>query len=180
MRNTAKQYVSPRSLSLSIHLGKLEALGLLGNYPDHVVHTIPRLCQWTRDSILQVQNEKPSWLRNRYKLVRYEDFALDPLRMAQQIYDFVGIEYPRAVKEWIVSNTRDNDNRSVKFFSTHKNSIETASRWRQSLLPTQVRKVEAICSEMMKLLGYKKVINSMDLTNNNVILMEPLPIPDTF
>nr|XP_054769772.1 carbohydrate sulfotransferase 3-like [Lytechinus pictus] len=160
--------------------GKLDSLGLLGDYPDHVVHTIPRLCQWTRDSIHQVQNEKPSWLRNRYKLVRYEDFALDPLRAAHQIYDFVGLEFPPAVIEWIVTNTRSNDQRSVKLFSTHKNSIETAYRWRQSLRPLQVRQVEQICHTTMKLLGYKEAKSVWDIANMDVNLLDPLPIPDTF
>ena len=105
-----------------LRVGKLDVLGLLGDYPDHVVHTIPRLCQWTRDSILQVK-KKPTWLRNRYKLVRYEDFALDPLRVAKELYEFVGINFPRSVVNWIVMNTRTNDERSVKLFSTHKNSV---------------------------------------------------------
>ncbi|XP_072176827.1 carbohydrate sulfotransferase 1-like [Diadema setosum] len=157
--------------------GKLDALGLLGNHPDYVVHTIPRLCQWTRDSVEEAQ-EKPAWLRNRYKLVRYEDFALEPLRVARDIYDFVGLEYPRAVMQWIVANTRSDDARSVKLFSTHKNSTETAMRWRHAMKFTQVRQVEELCEEAMRLLGYKVAPSEEHLANESVSLIDPLPLAD--
>ena len=60
----------------------------------------------------QAQNAKtgmfiqPDWLRDKYKLFRYEDVALRPYQTAQTVYDFLGLSFPHSMKQWIQGNTK--------------------------------------------------------------------------
>ncbi len=55
---------------------------------------------------IQFWLDTPSWLQNKYLLVRYEDLALEPIRYAEEIYIFLNIPMPRSVHNWIIKNTK--------------------------------------------------------------------------
>ena len=42
---------------------------------------------------------RPSWLRGRYILVRYEDLARNPLQKTREIYDFLGLSMEKSMEE---------------------------------------------------------------------------------
>lgn len=43
--------------------------------------------------------------------VRYEDLALKPIRTANKIYQFLGVDFPDNVRQWIIKNTNDDESR---------------------------------------------------------------------
>ncbi|XP_039260247.2 carbohydrate sulfotransferase 1-like [Styela clava] len=49
--------------------------------------------------------DTPEWLQGRYKAVRYEDAALYPYDIAQSVYDFLGLDFYKSLKDWIKKNT---------------------------------------------------------------------------
>merc|ERR1712183_1102136 len=49
--------------------------------------------------------ERPEWLDGRYMRVRYEDLALRPMEVAEEIYKFVDLPFVPEVRSWISQNT---------------------------------------------------------------------------
>ena len=43
----------------------------------------------------------PPWLKNRFKVIRYEDLALHTLNVTQELYKFAGFDWSASVDEWI-------------------------------------------------------------------------------
>ncbi|XP_072034726.1 carbohydrate sulfotransferase 1-like [Amphiura filiformis] len=164
----------------------MKALGLLDREPHvpYKVNTIESLCQWMRDTV-GIATDRPEWLKGRYKMVRYEDMASDPLRIARDIYSFVGLDLPDNIVQWVKENTDvDNSDPSEKLlaargggvFSTHKNSTKTASSWRKYLGLDEVKEVQRICGDMMSLLGYPVIEQEKDLKNEDFHVTKPLKI----
>ena len=47
----------------------------------------------------------PPFLKGRYKMVRYEDVARNPLEEISALYDFIGLDMTRQLEEWIYNMT---------------------------------------------------------------------------
>ena len=153
----------------------LKTLGLLDVNPQFHVNTIPKYCKWIKDTI-PVAKSKPDWLQSRYMLVRYEDLALDPVKVSQDIYNFVGLTMPKNVRQWVVNSTSESNNRNNgSTFGTQKNSKEVMQSWRHSLPYEEVRQVQDLCGDAMKLVGYRQVLRREDLTNYDFDTIVPIP-----
>lgn len=146
----------------------------------------------TCDKILQ--NAKlglinaPEWLRSRYKLIRYEDLALSPMEIAEEIYDFVGLEMTATIRQWITINTlghtsqssdptaqrlwsiRRNRRRKIptarfeniilsNAYTTIRHSNSTWRAWTNLLDSKTIEEIQDDCKEVMELLGYRIVKN---------------------
>lgn len=113
---------------------------------------------------------RPSWLRGRYMLVRYEDIARFPMRKATEMYRFTGIPFTPQVKSWILKNTQAAKTSGV--YSTQKNSSEQVEKWRFSLPFKIAQVVQKVCGPTMKLFGYKFVSSEEMLTDKSASLIE--------
>ena len=134
--------------------------------PRNVSMSCPRLLR-----NLKFWLETPEWLRNRYLLVRYEDLAQTPVRIASQIYTFLGISLPRSVRGWLEQNT----NHDAGFaFSHTRDSRNTAIKWRRKLTLDQVLYVQSQCRSVMTSLGYRILTTVELLRNLNFPVIEPL------
>lgn len=131
--SSRQSYYSPKSRDRSKTYKKsLQELGLLSTSPSAKKNTIPMLCDWMKETLNDVL-DRPPWTRDHYRLVRYEDLAREPMRLSRAIYDFIGLEMPPVVSQWIQNNTESNNDRSNRQFSTHKNSSQAATSWRGKL-----------------------------------------------
>ena len=80
--------------------------GWIKDYPDaHFVRNVQRLCEPVKNN-LQVSTSPPKWLKNRYKLVQYEQMVVHPMRAAKSIYEFLGLKLVSEVVEWIESRQK--------------------------------------------------------------------------
>ncbi|XP_072174275.1 carbohydrate sulfotransferase 3-like [Diadema setosum] len=131
---------------------RLQTLGLFSLTPE-TVQTVRGMCQWIRKNTLLSPELVPPWLKGRYHLVRFEDFADSPLAVTQDLYDFVGLPLREDVKEWVQRNTNPvtTDNR---IFSTHKNSHSAAHHWVRDLKAMEIKRIEAECNDVLQLLNY--------------------------
>ncbi|XP_072180335.1 carbohydrate sulfotransferase 1-like [Diadema setosum] len=152
----------------------LRTLGLLSTNPERRVNTIVSYCRWIVDAVMLART-RPAWLEGRYMMVRYEDLALDPIQVSEEIYDFVGMTMPKNVQEWVVNNTMGDNKKSKSTFSTHKNSTEAMQSWRHLLSYQEVTDVQMICGKAMSLLGYRPIRRPDDLVDMNFNVVEPLP-----
>lgn len=77
---------------------------------------------------------RPSWLKGKYMLVRYEDLARNPMKKTEEIYGFLGIPLDSHVARWIQNNTQGDPALGKHKYGTVRNSAATAEKWRFRLL----------------------------------------------
>ncbi|XP_054771215.2 carbohydrate sulfotransferase 1-like [Lytechinus pictus] len=173
-RRTKQQQMSRKGMSKPQVLPKmsLKTLGLLEENPRYHINTISKYCKWISENI-PLARSRPSWLEDRYMFVRYEDLALNPVTVSEEIYDFVGLTMPRVIQEWLRNNTNQN-NYQNRTFGMQKNSKEVMQSWRHSLPYEEVVQVQDICGSAMAIGGYKQVQRPSDLTNMSFDTLEPL------
>ncbi|XP_053572191.1 carbohydrate sulfotransferase 1-like isoform X2 [Bombina bombina] len=117
---------------------------------------------------------KPSWLKGKYMLVRYEDIAKDPIKKAKEIYQFVGLEWKGAVHKWLLQNTNGTVASFGNFkYTTSRNSAETAEHWRLHLCYDIVHALQDLCNITLSQLGYQVVNSVWQLKNISHSLVEP-------
>ena len=139
---------------------------------------------WTRKSVREhaktlcrdmLRNIKyavsaPSWLQGRYTLLRYEDLAMNPHQIAEQLYRFVGVNIDPQVRVWIDRTSRDGYVSPVpldpiyrQFSYSVQNMTDSVEKWRAQMPYPVVRLIETECYEVMNLLGYKIVEDEDEL-----------------
>uniref|UniRef100_A0A3Q3AY09 Sulfotransferase n=1 Tax=Kryptolebias marmoratus TaxID=37003 RepID=A0A3Q3AY09_KRYMA len=101
----------------------------------------------------------PPFLEGRYKMVRYEDVARNPLKEVSDIYQFVGLEMTKQMEEWIYKKTHGKGKGTVAqaFQVIPRNATQVSEAWRTMLPHSKVKRVQEVCGEAMELLGYRSV-----------------------
>uniref|UniRef100_A0A8C5WFT7 Sulfotransferase n=1 Tax=Leptobrachium leishanense TaxID=445787 RepID=A0A8C5WFT7_9ANUR len=115
---------------------------------------------------------RPSWLKGRYMLLRYEDLARNPMKKMEEIYNFVGVPLDSSVERWIQNNTRGDQSSAKHKYGTVRNSAATAESWRLTLSYDIVEFTQNTCREVLIQLGYKTVGSSQELRNLSYSLIE--------
>ncbi|XP_006814741.1 carbohydrate sulfotransferase 1-like [Saccoglossus kowalevskii] len=129
-----------------------------------ITDNIREYCEWMTNNSDYVDASN-LWTSNNYKLVRYEDIASNPIKMAVELYRFVGIPLHKKVLEWINFNTRQSNPTIDNNMSTTKNSTAVAQSWRSTLHLVDVQHVQAVCFDAMDMFGYTMVWNNVELLN---------------
>ncbi|XP_063051165.1 carbohydrate sulfotransferase 5-like [Engraulis encrasicolus] len=104
----------------------------------------------------------PDFLRGRYKMVRYEDVANDPLGQVEDIYRFVGLNMTQELQSWIHLSTSRKSAKTDPFKTMSRNAKDVSLAWRTSLPYDQVKRVQAVCKYAMYLYGYRTVDSNQD------------------
>ena len=136
----------------------LSRLGLQTNYfrdAETFGQRAKELCDQMRQDLDEtelVQNTDPE-LYGRVLRIRYEDLALDPVKTATQIYDFLDLEFPKGIRDWLLKYTKETDPKGLAT-SVHRNASHVASKWRQGLDPAYQALAAEHCNEVLYKLGY--------------------------
>ena len=56
----------------------------------------------------------PPWLKNRFKVVRYEDLALNTVNTAHELFRFAGFYWSESVEQWIAEHSRRSSKTSAR------------------------------------------------------------------
>ncbi|XP_013887614.1 carbohydrate sulfotransferase 6-like [Austrofundulus limnaeus] len=123
----------------------------------------------------------PPFLKGRYKLIRYEDLTLNPLKEINSLYEFAGLEMTSEIGEWIYKTTHGIGKGTKKqaFQITSRNATLVSQAWRTTLPFSKVKRVQDICKEAMELLGYKTVDSFKEQRNLDIDLLVP-KVPHQF
>ncbi|XP_026220944.1 carbohydrate sulfotransferase 6-like isoform X2 [Anabas testudineus] len=117
----------------------------------------------------------PPFLNGRYKMVRYEDMARDPLGEIFSMYEFVGLEMTRQMEEWIYKVThgkgKGSPNDAFKIIS--RNAVEVSQAWRTMLPYIKVKRIQEVCKGAMSLLGYKMINSEKEQKRLDIDLLVP-------
>ena len=97
----------------------------------------------------------PSWLRDRFKVVRYEDLVTNMINVTRDLYKFAGLGWSSNVDKWI--STLANNSKHGRAYSLLRNASISMNSWRYAAKPL-IEAVEDVCSDLMDLLGYQKII----------------------
>nr|XP_024216815.1 carbohydrate sulfotransferase 4 isoform X2 [Halyomorpha halys] len=92
-----------------------------------------------------------------FKIVRYEDFSLDPYKGTEDLFKFLGINFGPEVKRFLDTHTKSN---AGGVSSTFRNSKSAPFHWRMDLSFSEVQNIQRKCSSAMDLWGYTKASNS--------------------
>ena len=139
-----------------------------GSHADEVLDMCEHL-----DRNLAFNKESLNWLNSRYKLIRYEDLARNPIQTARDIYEFVEVNLPSTVKDWLRTHT--NHTSGLSAFSHTRNSTKTAFNWRKRLSFSKVMEIQETCEDAMKSLGYLPLNSYEELRSLDVPVLTDLP-----
>ncbi|XP_078000609.1 carbohydrate sulfotransferase 1-like [Glandiceps talaboti] len=156
----------PRGVASSMKFLTSKAATLNNKRTIYETGMFPRLRQYCINAAQMVKYAKdlPSWLEDRYKIVRYEDLAIDPFGQAESIYNFLKIPIPTEVSTWIRENTQS-EHLPRNNMDTRRNSTEAAQSWRSKLLFLDILQVQTTCGELMDLMGYKIIKSEEEMRN---------------
>ncbi|XP_002734764.1 carbohydrate sulfotransferase 1-like [Saccoglossus kowalevskii] len=119
-------------------------------------------CKQVFGMVLYAKN-MPTWLQDRYKIVRYEDLASDPITIAKDIYKFLHMDIPYEVTSWIEENTK-NEEQNEGRLKRSRNSSATAESW--NVLSYQEAKcIQSVCTDIIEVMDYKMLTSETELQN---------------
>ena len=85
---------------------------------------------------------------SRYKVVRYEDFSLDPEKHSKDVLQFYGVPFHPNVEKYLQSHTTKGNG------NTGHDSKKTPFLWRHQLNKTEIIKIQEGCETALSLWGY--------------------------
>ncbi|KFO93037.1 Carbohydrate sulfotransferase 4, partial [Buceros rhinoceros silvestris] len=113
----------------------------------------------------------PSFLRDRYLLVRYEDIVRDPLARAAQMYRFAELPFTPALQKWVHNITHGKGQGAEAFDIGSRDALGVSQAWRKTLPFQKVEKVQNVCKDAMDLLGYQLVQSEEEQKNMSLDLL---------
>ncbi|XP_033625509.1 carbohydrate sulfotransferase 1-like [Asterias rubens] len=148
-----------KSSNISLELGKTLDGG------------ISYLCKRIKQNLEFIRSQ-PAWIQGKYKLVRYEDIAHNPMELAQEIYDFTGMgPLPNSVQQWILNNTKSmvkpSDKSANTYYSTSRDASKVSEAWRYHVPYKVALRMQDLCRETLRELGYVEVKTEQELLDKN-------------
>ena len=126
-------------------------------------------CEMTERNLNQVK-EFPPTLHSRVTLVRFEDLAVEPLKVLGYLYEFAGLEVLENITNWVVKITqpslKDLKAEGRRAVSVVRNSLEVLNKWRLATDFCYVHVIERYCRDVMKLMGYIATEGSVEMLRN--------------
>ncbi|XP_043838881.1 carbohydrate sulfotransferase 4-like [Dromiciops gliroides] len=155
---------------------------VLGNQWDRITredqpyHLMKTICQ-SQEEIYKAAQVLPDSLRERYRLIRYEDLVKDPLTQTSNLYEFAGLPFLPQLQTWVHNITQGKGMGGHAFQTNSRNAQDVAQAWRRSLPHDKVIRIQKVCKDTMKLLGYLPVLSEKEQRNLSLDLLSTLEIP---
>ncbi|XP_071767363.1 carbohydrate sulfotransferase 6 [Centroberyx gerrardi] len=117
----------------------------------------------------------PDFLKDRYKMVRYEDMVRNPLFEINAMYEFAGLEMTAPLQEWIykVTHGKGRGTKKEAFEITSRNAADVSQAWRTTLAHDKVKRIQEVCKGAMSLLGYRTVNSDKEQKRLGLDLLAP-------
>lgn len=113
----------------------------------------------------------PSFLKDRYLLVRYEDIVRDPLGKAAQMYRFAGLHFTPELQKWVHNITHGKGKGEQAFDTGSRDALSTSEAWRNTFPFEKIEKVQSVCKDAMDLLGYRLVLSEEEQKDASLDLL---------
>lgn len=94
----------------------------------------------------------------RYKFVKFEDIAMDPVQQIKAIFDSTQITFDKSTEEFVKQKTSKKDSVITDPFSTQSRDINNIKdKWKGEASKDFLEKVEHYCGDLIKRLSYKNL-----------------------
>ena len=100
----------------------------------------------------------------RIKRFLYEDIAVNTSRSVQELYDFIGLDVPSTMPQWIKNHTSSGKSNGY-YGLIRRDSSQVAYKWKTSLSRETIDETDFICKTFYTVAGYSKYI---DITSGKV------------
>lgn len=67
---------------------------------------VHQLCDPIEQNVRMGLLDPPPWLKDRFKVVRYDDLAVNTVNIAWELYRFAGFDWSKGVDKWISAHNR--------------------------------------------------------------------------
>lgn len=151
-------------------------------------------CQdWLTDlAYMRARRQKdPEGTDSSFYFVRYEDLASKPMEQMERLYNFLGVTPDESLRTYVQSlqikatgvashveqtELRHNVSQSAIKYKTlsavaKDNSTSRSQHWRDDLILSQVRAIQAACKSYMTEFGYVPVKTAAQLADKNRMLL---------
>ncbi|XP_053397041.1 carbohydrate sulfotransferase 3-like [Mercenaria mercenaria] len=104
---------------------------------------------------------------NRLFIVSYENLANEPIRTAQEMFQFASLEFSNNIKMFLENQTLSNRD-TCRHCTQRKNSSATAVKWRTKLDSYTAQFIQSACSISNKVLGYLPLSGKSEMNNFSI------------
>ncbi|XP_020603649.1 carbohydrate sulfotransferase 3-like [Orbicella faveolata] len=119
---------------------------------------VHKICDPIENNVRYGLISAPSWLKNRFKVIRYEDLVVNTTKVARKLYRYAGIDWSIDVDKWISDHQMGLSNARVykNPYSLFKNASFAINKWKTQASKEMIRLVEDVCDGLMNIMGYSK------------------------
>ncbi|KAM4017600.1 carbohydrate sulfotransferase 5-like [Anomaloglossus baeobatrachus] len=142
---------------------------------DYKYQVIQEICRSHVQMYETAVHKAPSFLKDRYMLVRYEDVVRDPLLEISEMYKFAGLKLTDNLKNWIfnITHGQSSGDKKEAFTITSRNAASISKAWRKVLPFKKVEKIQEVCKGAMNMLGYQLVDSEGEQKDLNLEVVLP-------
>ncbi|NXS26755.1 CHST4 sulfotransferase, partial [Pomatostomus ruficeps] len=158
--------VADLKLDTNIAVGSQKTQGEMGPY-----NTMQVICKSHVEIYKAGSQAIPSFLKDRYLLVRYEDIVRDPVARAAQMYRFAELHFTPELQKWIHNITHGKGHGAHAFQIGSRDALRVSQAWRKILPFQKIEKVQNVCKDAMDLLGYRLVQSEEEQKNMSLDLL---------
>ncbi|XP_066204790.1 carbohydrate sulfotransferase 4 [Saccopteryx leptura] len=137
---------------------------------DQPYYVMQVICQSQLEIYKAVQT-LPKALRRHYLLIRYEDLVRDPLVQTARMYEYAGLKFLPHLQTWVHNITRGKGMGRHAFHTNARDALNISQAWRWSLPYEKVSRLQKVCGNTMKLLGYGLVRSEQEQRNLSLNLL---------
>ncbi|NXP15837.1 CHST4 sulfotransferase, partial [Thinocorus orbignyianus] len=117
--------------------------------------TMQVICKSQVEMYKAGSQDVPSFLKDRYLLVRYEDIVRDPLAKTAEMYRFAELNFTPELQKWVHNITHGNGQGAHMFIIGSRDALRVSQAWRKTLSFQKIKEVQNVCKDAMDLLGYR-------------------------
>ena len=104
----------------------------------------------------------------RVKVLTYESLAENPIKTAEKIYKFVGIQVMKYATDYVRKITLEGRRKSCLYCVVRSNSTKTAYSWRDVIPYDDMVAIDNSCPVVYNFMGYQRFTNQADLRNHSL------------
>ncbi|KAK7089270.1 hypothetical protein V1264_024795 [Littorina saxatilis] len=145
--------------------GTLRSQSRVGEFkPKDIVAASKKLCDRVLNDLKEGEKLK-TLHKGRVLTVRYEDIATEPLKFAQKLLHFAGLNMDKTLRQYVWNITSAGLPDNCVICTTRNDSKKTALNWRTKMDFQTTKIVDSSCQEVYRRMGYLPLAKREELLN---------------
>ncbi|XP_043937413.1 carbohydrate sulfotransferase 5-like [Protopterus annectens] len=123
---------------------------------DREYKLMEEICKYQVSMYKTATQEANSFIKDRYKMVRFEDLTKNPLEVLKDLYKFSNLTLSSELQTWVYSITHGNGDggKNGSFQVSSRDAAYVSEAWKTSLSTVSIRTIERVCAEALRIFGY--------------------------